>query len=429
MGLGLTARYDRAVATLLANAAPGMRFGLERTRALLDAIGRPHERLAIFHVAGTNGKGSSLATIEAVLRARGLRVGRYSSPHLVDWRERVTLDGRMIDRARVVAFAERWGDAVARLGATRFEVETALALHTFADAGVDAALLETGLGGRLDSTNVVTPVCAGVVSVGLDHTELLGDTLEAIAGEKGGIYKPGVPAVAGAVPPAVRAVLAAAARAAGASAFHALVERAQVTDVHVTSRGTGFTLALGRERAALTTGLIGEHQAWNAAFALLMLHAAGAPWRTSLLDAATALPTVRLPGRHQRVGPWLFDVAHNLDGARALVAALRAEAPDARAAMVIAVLRDKDWRDMLAALAPAAKRFVLTAAPSAPPERAWDPQEALAVARTLGVEACVAPSFDAALRAVEREPLAVVTGSFHTVGDAMARLQVAPVPG
>src|SRR5207253_2705020 len=174
---------------------------------LLARLGSPHRRLAAIHVAGTNGKGSVVATCEALLRARGFTVGRYTSPHLVDFRERITVNGHPISEKEVLDFLERWIPAAEEMGASFFEVTTALAFDWLARKEVDFAVIETGLGGRLDSTNVLKPRVATVTSIGLDHTDLLGDTLEAIAGEKAGIFKPGAPAVVGESSPEIRDLL------------------------------------------------------------------------------------------------------------------------------------------------------------------------------------------------------------------------------
>jgi dihydrofolate synthase/folylpolyglutamate synthase len=429
VGLALTS-YAQAVEALYARTTGGVRFGLERTRQLLQALDDPHLKVPVLHVAGTNGKGSSVATMEALLRARGDRVGRYTSPHLVDFRERMLVDGRMIPERAVTEFVDAHGALIERLGATFFEVTTALAFDQFVRAGVDVAVIETGLGGRLDSTNVVDPLAAGVVSVGLDHTEMLGATIEAIAGEKGGIFKAGRPAVIGVVPPGAREVLRQRAAALGASEVREVEALCAVTDVEVGPTGTRFTLAMGDVRATLETPLVGRHQAWNTAFALAMLDAAGSRWRVPLAEARFALSRIELPGRFQRVGRYLFDVAHNPDGARVLAETVRLAGVDRPMALVLCVLNDKDWRGMLDVLAPLAGHVVLTMAPTAPPGRAWSLADAEAYARELGARVTAEPSIAAALALGSSDARTVlVTGSFHTVGDAMASLQVTPLPG
>jgi dihydrofolate synthase/folylpolyglutamate synthase len=421
--------YRAALDFLYARTTGAMKFGLERTRALLAAIGDPHLAVPVVHIAGTNGKGSAVATAEAVLRPKGLRVARYTSPHLVDFRERIVVGDAPISPEEVVEFVDRWMPVVERLEATFFEATTAMAFAHFARAGADVVLIETGLGGRLDSTNVVEPVVAGVTSIGMDHTDYLGGTLESIAREKAGIFKRGVPAVIGEPAPEVAGVLSAAARRVGASAVRLVPEETRTTDVALDARGTRFTIEAFGERARVRSPLVGRHQAANFAFTLLLLDAAGPPYATSLGEAAEAAGRIVLPGRFQRVGRWLFDVAHNADGARTLADTIRAVVPGL-VTVLLCVLADKDWRAMLDALRPIASRFVLTDAPSAPASRRWPLADARAHAERLGAEVVAEPDFDAALAlAAEGDGTTLVTGSFHTVGDVMSRLQVSPLPG
>ena len=391
--------------------------------ALLDAIGRPHERLRAFHVGGTNGKGSVTVTLAALLRAQGLRVAQYTSPHLVDFRERFLIDGVPITEDDVTDWIARRTPIVEQLGATFFEATTAMGFELFAAANVDVAVIEVGLGGRLDATNVLAPLAAGVASIGIDHTEYLGTTREQIAFEKAGIFKPGRPALIGEPDAEIRELLAHHARTAGAAPIRSVAEDAPVSDIVVEpTGGTSFTLR-GRR---LHTGLTGAHQASNTALALLMLEAAGGvPPK-----AADVLPGVTLPGRFQRVGRYIFDVAHNPDGAAVLAKTLQALAPQKPVVAVVAVLADKDWRGILTALAASVDHFVLTSAPTAPESRAWRPEDAVTFAREHKWSADIEHDFARALAKGESAGGTVlVTGSFHTVGDAMTNLQVSPLAG
>jgi dihydrofolate synthase/folylpolyglutamate synthase len=429
VGVTLT-RYSSALEYLFARTTGSVRFGLERTRALLSAMGDPHLASPVLHLAGTNGKGSSVATADALLSARGLRVARYTSPHLVDFGERIVVGGIPISADEVVSFVEEWTPTVERLGASFFEATTALAFAHFARSGADVAVIETGLGGRLDSTNVVQPLAAGVTSIGFDHMEYLGDTLEAIAGEKAGIFKAGRPAVIGEPDAIVRGHLARGARAAGASPVRVVVEESEVSEIAVTPGGTRFRLrALGDERM-VETPLVGRHQANNFAFALMLLDAAGGRFAVPLAEAVTSAQGIHLPGRFQRVGHWIFDVAHNADGAETVAASMQLMEHERPVVALLCVLGDKDWRRMLDALAPVVSRFVLTNAPTAPASRAWSLDEALRYARAKDYDASAEPDFDRALAVAETGAGTVlVTGSFHTVGDAMTRLQVSPLTG
>jgi dihydrofolate synthase / folylpolyglutamate synthase len=433
VGLALTdrrSRYRAALDYLFDRTTGKSKLGLERTAALLRELGDPHERLRSLHVAGTNGKGSVCATLESVLRAKGLRVGKYTSPHLVDFRERFLVDGRRVDEDYVVDFIDRWTPTVERIGATFFEATTAMAFDLFSRESVDVAVIETGLGGRLDSTNVVRPVAAGVTSIGIDHVEYLGETREEIAGEKAGIFKPGVPAVIGERDDTIRALLGDMARERRATPILDVVADASPSDVVVNGDGTTFTLTVQGERGAVRTALAGAHQASNASLALLMVNAAGGSLTTTLDEARSALPGVRLPGRFHRVDRFIFDVAHNPDGAAVLAATVKAVDPPTPIVAVLCVLGDKDWRGVMAALARVVHTFVLTDAPTAPTSRAWDREAAVAHARASGWDAVSEPDFDRAIeRATSSAGTVLVTGSFHTVGDAMARLNVDPVDG
>jgi len=422
--------YEGALAYLYARTTGVFKFGLERTQALLAEMGDPHLAVPTLHIAGTNGKGSCVATADAILGAKGLRVARYTSPHLVDFRERIVVAGSAIPASEVVDFIDQWTPTIERLEASFFEATTAMAFLHFARERADVALIETGLGGRLDSTNVVRPRAAGVTSIGFDHMEYLGSTLHSIALEKAGIFKAGVPAVIGEPSVEVAAWLANAAREARASAVRIAHEESRIGDVHVDGAGTSFTLEALGDRATVCTPMLGRHQATNFAFTLLLLDAAGTPYAATLADAVRAASSISLPGRFQREGRWIFDVAHNPDGARTLASTLSSVEGGRRVAVLLCVLADKDWRAMIDALQPVATRFILTDAPTAPASRRWPIHEAARHAAMLGAEVAEVADFDAALvEASSRDETTLVTGSFHTVGDAMARLQVSPLSG
>jgi dihydrofolate synthase / folylpolyglutamate synthase len=375
--------YDEMLQRLLALRRFGMRPGLDSVRALLAAVGNPERGLAVVHVGGTNGKGSTAAFIEAALRASGRRTGLYTSPHLLRFTERIRIDGAEIARERVAALAER----VLAVGGehTFFDVVTAIALLAFRDAGVDVAVLEVGLGGRLDSTNVVErPLAAVVTSVARDHVEVLGESLEGIAREKAGIWKPGAPAIYACDDEAAAAVLAA--------------EAARVGAAPIARFGRDFD-----DEGLPPLGLGGAHQRRNAALARRALEALG-------VDAAAladAFPRVRWPGRLEQVTPTvLVDAAHNEEGARALAAAL----PPGPLTLVLGVVADKDARAILAPLLPRVTRVIATAPPS---PRALS-AEALA-ALVPGAE--IAPDLAFALRLAGGDRV-VVAGSIFLVGEA-----------
>jgi dihydrofolate synthase/folylpolyglutamate synthase len=313
------------------------------------------------------------------------------------------------------------------VGATFFELTTALAFDWFARQEVDIAVIETGLGGRLDSTNVLTPRVATVTSIGLDHTDLLGDTLEAIAREKAGIFKAGVPAVIGESAPEIRSLLVKYAKAAGSDPVIVIDDEYRISDVEVSETGTSFALAKKSGQQRVITPLIGAFQARNTAIAIAAVGVLGRKYRPTRAQISMKLTQLFLPGRYQRYGKFIFDVAHNPDGARMVAESIRALNPPMPRTALVAVLGDKDWRGIIRALAPAVDRFVFTIAASAPPERRWDPSQAQAFARSQGLESHLEPDLNAALESArESGETVLVTGSFHTVGDVMSRLQVSP---
>lgn len=401
--------------------------GLDRTEALLEFLGDPHRRYPSFHVAGTNGKGSTVATLDALLRAGGRRVGRYTSPHLVDFRERIQVDGQAIGELELLSILQRLEPIAEKTGATFFEITTAAAFAFFAAARVDVAVIETGLGGALDSTNVLDPVVATVTNISLDHTEFLGSTLQGIADEKGGIFKFGRPAVI--AEPRMDLARRLAERAADRGATPIVVTRSEWRAWSVSLAGaTTFTAATPLGRVRLSTPLVGEHQVRNTLAALASLHAAGPEYAIRKEDINRALSTVMLPGRFQRVRDWVFDVAHNAAGARALAETLAARSSPPPLTIVLGVLKDKDWSGIIEALAPIANSFIITQPLSAPQDRAWDPMKAAAHANACKVPVALDPDFRVAIERASAIPgTKVVCGSFHTVGDAMRVLGIDPL--
>ena len=386
-----------------------IKFGLDTTRALLAAVGDPHTVFPTIHIGGTNGKGSVSTLVAEALRARGLRVGLYTSPHLVSFRERIQVDGAPISEQAVAAWTEQLRPAILEHHGTFFEATTAIAFADFAARGVDIGVIEVGLGGRLDSTNVLEPLVSAVTKIEKDHMKYLGTTLEAIAREKAGIAKRGVPFVIGEVRPRLVAVLREAALAAGA--------RPGVLPPEVCWPGA--------------LHLQGPHQRRNAAVARGVLLALPAPYRPSEAEIAEGFRVARIPGRFDRRGKWLFDVAHNPDSMRALVTALRAADLPRPIHALVSILGDKEWPAMLVRLDEAVDKGILTVAPTAAGRkwdldwlRRWLEDPARPPARAAW---SLQPDFRAALEAVERGAGTVlVTGSFHTVGDVMEALGLEP---
>jgi dihydrofolate synthase / folylpolyglutamate synthase len=390
-----------------------IKFGLATTRALLRSLGNPHEVMPAVHIGGTNGKGSASTLVAAALREAGWRVGLYTSPHLVSFRERIQVNGVPISEDAVAMWTSRLLSPILARKATFFEATTALAFADFAARGVEIAVVEVGLGGRLDSTNVIRPLASGVTKIQRDHMKYLGDTLEQIACEKAGIAKPGVPFVIGETDPTLVEVLR-------REAWKA-VRRA---DSH--ARADVRVLPPDYEWCG-PLSLAGPHQRRNAAVAQGLLCALPAPYRPRPEQIERAFGTARVPGRLDRRGRWLFDVAHNPDGMRSLVSALGVMRPPRPLHALVSILGDKEWPEMLVQLDQAIDRGFLTIAPTAA-ARGWDIEWLRRWLRDptrppAHAEWTLIPDFnEAILRVQEGAGTILVTGSFHTVGDVMTAL-------
>ncbi|HSL69992.1 MAG TPA: folylpolyglutamate synthase/dihydrofolate synthase family protein, partial [Longimicrobiales bacterium] len=357
----------------------GIRWGLERTKALLAQAGNPQDRFWTIHVGGTNGKGSVAATIANILSAAGYRTGLYTSPHLCSFRERIRVDGVPISEADLVAAAMPLWPALESSGASFFEATTVLGLAALARAHVDCAVVEVGLGGRLDSTNVITPELAIITNIAFDHAEYLGHTLEAIATEKAGIMKPGVPLVTAETQPAVLRVLESCALESRADLYAC----APMTLPDPSLSGNRIavdTTCWGR--LEVETPLIGRHQARNLSLAVQSLDRIGRRFELTEAAVVRGARTVRWPGRFQveRIGTlhWVFDVAHNEAGVHALAETFNELALTRPVALLVGILGDKDWRRMLPPLFALADSIFLAVPPTAPANRAWHPEQVLA---------------------------------------------------
>jgi dihydrofolate synthase/folylpolyglutamate synthase len=417
---------------------PYARFSLDGVRRLLARLGDPQRGLRVIHIAGSKGKGSTALFAEALLRAAGERVGTFTSPHLERWTERFRIDGEEVPGADLAAAVRRLRPEVEALRAsdpggapTFFDATTAAALWLFREAAVDRVVLEVGLGGRLDSTNVVDPEVACITTIELEHTDKLGDTLERIAAEKAGIVKAGVPVVGGALPAAARGVVAARARALGSPQawlgedFHAEAVAADAAGLRVRLRDGALAI-----EAQLP--VLGAHQAANAALALACVRRAGVPDATLAAGAAQGLAAARLPGRAELLGraPWLLvDGAHTKESALALARVLEA-LPRRRTHLVLSISAGKDLAAILGALLPAASEVTLT---RAEPARSLEPTAIAAAIRGTapGLPLRVVPNPQLALRAA-REGLAAddllcATGSVYLAGIARSVLAASAV--
>ena len=393
--------YPEALAWLYGTQRFGIKLGLENVQRLLRELNLPGDGQRIIHVAGTNGKGSVCAMIDSICRAAGYRTGLFTSPHLVTYRERIRVDGEMIGKDEVAAGLTAIHDHVKSWEPhpTFFEITTALALGHFQKRECDLIVLETGLGGRLDATNALTPVVSVLTPIAFDHEKWLGHTLEAIAGEKAGIIKAKIPVVSASQAPAAEKVIRARAAHRGAP--------------------LEFVAAVDHRRSDLA--LAGRHQQENAALAVAALRAGSVAVTED--EIARGLREVEWPARFQR---WdnriVIDGAHNPAGAKVLVDSWRETFGNEVATIVLAVLREKNIGEICRALEPISARFIL---PQIRTERALPPVDlAAALSHVAPSLPCsIALEFGTALETARSYPEPIlITGSLHFAGEALATL-------
>jgi dihydrofolate synthase/folylpolyglutamate synthase len=407
--------YSDAIAFLYNLRLFGMKLGLDNTLRMAKIAGNPQRKLRFIHVAGTNGKGSVCAMLESIYRAAGYRVGMFTSPHLVSFTERIQVNRHPVSQKEVVRGVEQLQEWIEALGAeahpTFFEAVTIMALDYFVRQKCDLVVWETGLGGRLDATNIVTPLASVITNVQLDHQQWLGNTVAEIAREKAGIIKFQVPILTAAEDPAALAVISAMAQSRQAPLT--LIGRAEIET-------TGeFQLSLA-----------GEHQKTNAALALAV--ARGLASVIPLTESAIrdGLKTTEWAGRLQTIArsggqTILLDGAHNPAGAQTLAAALTERFPGPKPALILGTMRDKDYATICDILAPHAGKIFLSQMDS---ERGADPQVLAALCREANpaAPAVVCGGVEEALLRAAGEPAVVLTGSIHFVGAAMEALGLAP---
>ncbi len=416
-------------ASLFALEQIGIKLGLDQIRSLVEALERPDRAFHSIVIAGTNGKGSVTAMVERGLRAAGYRTGRYTSPHLVHLEERFAVNGDPISAEVLDSAATRVLDAGTQLPAppSFFEATTALALDVFREARVDVAVLEVGLGGRLDATNVVTPIAVAITSIDFDHEQYLGTTLEAIAAEKAGVIKPHGDVVLSDNPPGVVDVVARRCADVGARLVRASDGARVRASVSEGRTVMDLTTPLGAYDG-LQLGLRGAHQVTNALTAVRLMEQISLGTAGLAISAAAiraGLEDVVWPGRLELIRrsglDVLIDGAHNPAGARAL-AAYVTQTYHQRLPMVVGVMRDKKVDAVLSGLAPAASHFFCTAPATA---RAAAPAELVDMARrfapAVAIEAVTDP-VDAVRRASVHGQPVVVAGSLYLAGEIRARL-------
>lgn len=414
--------YTEAIQSLYDLRLFGAKFGLQNTLKLAALAGNPHKRLRFIHVAGTNGKGSTCAMLESIYRASGLRVGLFTSPHLVSFRERIQIGRQLISEDDVVRLVEQVQPLLADFSKehhpTFFEVITVMALKYFAERDCELVIWETGLGGRLDATNIVTPLASVITNIGYDHQQWLGNTLAEIASEKAGIIKPAIPAATATDAPEALAVIQ---RVAAERAAPLRIVTA--SDVPV-------------ELRPLFDGegpLRGEHQKRNAALALAVVDILRGSIPVSREQIRSGLLSVQWPGRLQLIRlpegrALLLDGAHNAAGATVLRDTLERDFREQKKTIILGILDDKDWRQICQILAPLAETVltvpVLSQRTANPPELA---QICAAANPSATVLAC--HSLKDALQRTVSAGFTIITGSLYLVGQALELLNYFPAAG
>jgi dihydrofolate synthase/folylpolyglutamate synthase len=414
----------------------GQKLGLETMQYLLRLMGDPQDSLRFIHIAGTNGKGSVAAMLQAVLSGAGYRTGLYTSPHLVSFCERFQIDGQCIPESEVVRLVEQIGPVLEQVGEhpefrppTFFEAVTAVALQCFREQKVDIVVWETGLGGRLDATNVVKPLVSVITNIAFDHTQYLGETLTQIAAEKCGIIKPGIPVVTASAAAEALAVIGRTAAAKGSSLTVVgqdicavrLHEDEQCQRLEVT--GTRQTYG------PLTISLLGAHQTLNCATAVAALEVCGLS--VSPKQVQEGLARTSWPGRFQKVNSdpvVVLDGAHNAAAAERLAATLREHYAGQKLTLILGVLRDKNYDQMCQILAPLAERILCVPVNS---DRTCDPDQLARWCKAANSSASVSVNRNVseAYATVSRlnQGVIVIAGSLFLVGEALDRLGFAHV--
>ena len=452
--LRLPLSYETAISQLLALGhelhGTQHKFDLQYVRTLVAALGDPQSRFKSVLIAGTNGKGSTAATLASILIAAGHRTGLFTSPHLVRVNERISVNGKLISDEDFAAVYERVESAAQKLVAAGdlpwhpsfFEMLTAMAFLHFAESGVEIAVLEVGMGGRLDATNIVNPVISVITDISLDHQKFLGNTIGEIAREKAGIIRPNGVVVTLPQHPEANAVIGNTVLELGAHATSAVP---YVPPVSPGAESTGaatrnrYTLELMGEQIMVDSPLVGRHQLRNVALAIAtaeQLNGAGISVKPR--DIERGIRETRWPGRFQTIQATdvspeiLLDVAHNPAGAWALRSALSERYPDRDITIVFGIMRDKAVSEVVQILFPMAKQVILTRANN---PRSAEPLEIRSLAESISTNVHAEPNVAAALeRAVHadvatpagapvRKTLVVITGSIYIVGEAIALLE------
>ena len=410
--------YEEAMAFIHKTQNFGSRLGLERMRELCALLGDPQERLRFIHVAGTNGKGSTVTMIACALEDAGYTVGKYTSPYVYDFRERIEVNGTKIEKDELAALTERVAAACERMEdhPTEFETVTAIAFLYYLEKKCDYVVLEVGLGGRLDATNVITaPVCSVICSISLDHTHILGDTVEKIAAEKAGIIKPGCPCVAYPANPAeVTRVFENTCSQRGS--------RLIVPDGGKITANSDGTFAFVQNGVKFSPSLKGRHQAYNAMTALEALRIAGVDDKY----AQSGIARAALHGRYETICEkplTIVDAGHNPSGVDSLLKTLKSDRRVKAPTVIFGMLADKDYAYAIRAVASAASRMVCVT-PDSP--RALSCRDAAKIAEMFCTDVTAFDDAEGAVREALRglgDSTLVICGSFYVIDKTVSELE------
>ena len=424
--MGRKSNYKATLDEMFSLQRFGIKLGLATIRNILKNLGNPQNKYACIHIAGTNGKGSIASGLSAILQAAGFRVGLYTSPHLIDFNERIIVNNRKITNKRVVEVYHKVKKAhQGKRQPTFFEFTTAMALYEFANQRVEWAIIETGMGGRLDATNMVKPAVSIISNISLEHREYLGNTLAEIAGEKGGIIKYRTPVVTGARQPDAISVLESLAEAKKAPLYRF------GKDFRVRrNRDQTFTyLGLGHTWKNLATNLVGPHQVDNAGLVLAACEALARKKKINITEdhVRQGLNNIIWPGRLEFVGQSpriLLDGAHNLAAARNLARFLRDSLPKTNITLVAGILDDKPYKAMLLPLMKLCKRVIVTRPVI---DRALEPDVLYHVAKQVVKNVRQFPSVEKAVthavKTAKPKEVICIAGSLYVVGEAKQALE------
>ena len=414
--------YSSALDFIMRRELFGIKLGLENITRFLNRIDNPQNRFPAVHIAGTNGKGSSAVFIESILREAGYKTGIFTSPHLVDYRERIRVNGRQIEKKYITEFVKKTRGIILRNKITFFETCTALAFSYFAEKKIDIAIVEVGLGGRLDATSTLTPILSVITDISYDHTNILGDTLQKIAYEKAGIVKPGVPTVLGVMKPEARNEIARVCRGRKAPLYYL-----RPSDFSCNGRPFGFDYRRnGTGMNGIDISLPGEHQIKNAALAISVIEslkplgfkAGRRPIRDGLKNAVW-------PGRFQIIKSdhrptLILDVGHNPAGIKAMVDCFRALYPGRKADIVIGFVRNKNLEESIRYIQPIVRRAEVVRLKT---HRSAEPEEIASYfskGKQVSISESVVESSKMLVKSASDDDIIIVCGSHYAVGDFMA---------